>query len=166
MTVLQEGNIQITFPENSNPRKFDDNHHRLSHCMKAVDFIPELDDRYIFIEIKDPQHPKADSKNVFEFIEKLKSHNILNDLKTKYRDSFLYEFGLGRANKDNYYYVLIALDSLTPNLLRHQSEELQKRIPIKGLKGISWSKPFVKDCAIFNIETWNHYLSQFPINRI
>jgi len=53
--ILRENNIQIDFrgaigvikfdePEVSNP-----NFHGLSHCMKAVDFIVEMDDSYLFV---------------------------------------------------------------------------------------------------------------------
>ena len=38
MTILTEGNLQITFPQDANVRKFDDDQsHGLSHCMKAVE---------------------------------------------------------------------------------------------------------------------------------
>ena len=44
---LTEGDLQITFNNAIVCRKFDDHlAHGLSHCMKAVDFIVELHDRY------------------------------------------------------------------------------------------------------------------------
>ena len=61
MTVLREGNLQITINNAIEARKFDDASHGLSHCMKAVDFFVELPDRYLFIEVKDPQAPQAPS---------------------------------------------------------------------------------------------------------
>ena len=43
--TLTEGALQITFNNAINGRKFDDQQqHRLSHCMKAVDFVVELPD--------------------------------------------------------------------------------------------------------------------------
>lgn len=46
MTVLAEDDLQITLPSGVVGRKFDDEtSHGLSHCMKAVDFIVEMDDR-------------------------------------------------------------------------------------------------------------------------
>ena len=59
MTVLAEGNLQITINNAANARKFDGPGHGLSHCMKAVDFVVEFPDHYLFIEIKDPQDPQA-----------------------------------------------------------------------------------------------------------
>ena len=55
--ILTEGDLQITFNNVIVCRKFDDRlAHGLSHCMKAVDFIVELHDRY---EVKDPLDPQA-----------------------------------------------------------------------------------------------------------
>ena len=63
MTKLTEGSLQITFvtfPCDANVRKFDSpEFHGLTHCMKAVAFIVENDDRMLFIEFKDPDHPRA-----------------------------------------------------------------------------------------------------------
>ena len=59
MAVFTEGNLQIAFDNALRIRKFDDDRHGLAHCMKAVDCIVEFDDRYLFIEIKDPDHPDA-----------------------------------------------------------------------------------------------------------
>ncbi len=66
MTVLEEGDLQITIGDAINARKFDDATHGLNSCMKAVDFIVELLDCYLFIEIKDPQAPQTpkQSRNV------------------------------------------------------------------------------------------------------
>jgi len=56
VTTLREGKIEIEIeiPDALSGRKFDDRTHGLSHCMKAVDFIVELVDRILFIEIKEP----------------------------------------------------------------------------------------------------------------
>ena len=53
MTLLREGDLEVEFVDANNGRKFDEEY-GLSHCMKAVDFIVEFEDRYLFIEFKDP----------------------------------------------------------------------------------------------------------------
>ena len=52
MKVLQEGNLRFTFDGEVRAWKFDDAAHGLSHCMKAVDFIVEFHDRYLFLDIE------------------------------------------------------------------------------------------------------------------
>jgi|SRR5580765_215317 len=108
MTVLVEDDLQITLPVGVDGRKFDDGaSHGLSHCMKAVDFIVEFNDRIWFVEFKDPENLNANQKDSGEFIRKFLSGAIDSDLKTKYRDSWLYEMAEGRAKKPIYYLVLI-----------------------------------------------------------
>ena len=60
------------------------NFHGLSHAMLAVDIIVELDDAYLFIEIKSFYNPKTNEQIEPNFKEKK------NDLKYKYRDTWIY----------------------------------------------------------------------------
>ncbi len=125
MTVLTEGTLQLTISGAVDARKFDDARHGLSHCMKAVDFVVELRDRYLFIEFKDPQDPKALTKDRDKFIKNFQSGQLDEDLKYKYRDSFLYEWAAGRADKPVDYLILIALDSLTAPLLLNRKRAME-----------------------------------------
>ncbi|MCE2515700.1 MAG: hypothetical protein J4F37_11955, partial [Acidobacteria bacterium] len=61
MTTLVEGSLRITLPRGARARKFDDpSTHGLTHRhLKAVDFVIEQNDRTLFLEVKDPEHPKA-----------------------------------------------------------------------------------------------------------
>jgi hypothetical protein len=111
MTVFTEGNLQITFPSGVAAKKFDHSGHGLTHCMKAVDLIVELIDRYLFIEFKDPEHPDSRKKDRKKFVEQFLSGKIDEDFKYKYRDSFLYEWASGKTSKPVYYYVLVAIDT-------------------------------------------------------
>ena len=90
MIVFIEGDLEITINHEITARKFDDPSHGLSHCMRAVDFVVELDDCYQFIEIKDPQNPGAPTGTDIQYAQTLLSGGLADDLKYKYRDSFLY----------------------------------------------------------------------------
>ena len=84
--TLTEGALQITFNNAINGRKFDDQQqHRLSHCMKAVDFVVEIPKRYLFIEIKDPVAPQASQARGKHFLQRLKSGQLDESLTYKYR---------------------------------------------------------------------------------
>ncbi len=167
MTTLDEKNIQITFPDHVRARKFDDNSHGLSHCMKAVDFIVELNDRYIFIEFKDPQHPRAKDRDKEKFVNNLKSDHLDKILAIKYRDTFVYEWAAQRVSVDKpiHYYVLIALDNLTDADLLVRTDSLRRMIPLQGPVGI-WKRQIIASCAVFNFTSWNKYLQDYPIRRI
>lgn len=160
-----EGDLQITIKDALDVRKFDDASHPLSHCMKAVDFIVELPDRYLFIEFKDPQDPGSTPVRRCCFIQKLQSEKLDETLKYKFRDSFLYEWASGRADKPVDYLVLIALDSLDATMLDARANALKGKLPVNGPNKQPWPRPIAKRCAVFNIETWNRLLPGYPIER-
>lgn len=146
--------------------KFDDTSHGLSHCMKAVDFIIELNDCYLYIEFKDPQAPLASQQVGTSYLESFRKGQIDEDFKYKYRDSYLYEWASGRADKPIDYLVLIALDTLKTPLLRHRRRELERKLPVLGPSGAPWPCPIVRSCAVFNIDAWNRNLPNFPVSRM
>ena len=167
MTVLAEDDLQITLPTGMIGRKFDDQtNHGLSHCMKAVDFIVELTDRIYFIEFKDPDNPKAKPTDSAAFIKSFMSGAIDNDLKIKYRDSWLYEYAEGRATKPIYYLVLIGANALSDADLLTRTDALKRQLPMNGPKGSAWSKPFVAGCAVMNLAAWNKALPHLPASRV
>ena len=168
MTTLCEGNLQITFPQGVRARKFDDPKlHGLSHCMKAVDFLVEEEepDRVSFIEIKDPDHPNPAAERS-KFIKKFLSGNLDEDLKYKYRDTFLYQWAAERIDKPIYYWVIIALDELTEVELSTRTDNLKRKLPLDGPSSGQWKRPFVTGCMVFNFDTWNRHWPRFPLKRI
>lgn len=164
MKTLKEGNLQITFNGAIRARKFDDSNHGLSHCMKAVDFIVEFSDRYLFIEVKNPQSPQAPDKNRDDFIKEFKSAEMDGSLIRKYRDSFLYEWASGRSGKPVDYLVLIALDTLDESLLSNRADELSRNLPVKGAQWAqSWRREIVRKSGVFNIASWERHFPEYPI---
>lgn len=166
MTVLTEGNLQLTVNGAVAAWKFDDSGHGLSHCMKAVDFIIELDDCYLYIEFKDPQSDTATQRATENYLASLQKGQLDEDFKYKYRDSYLYEWATGRADKPIDYLVLIALDTLKTPLLRQRRRELERKLPVLGPGGQPWPRPIVRSCSVFNIDTWNRNFPDYPITRL
>lgn len=167
MPAFTEGNLQFDFPTALRHEKFDDvTTHFLTHCMKAVDFIVEFPDRIVFLEVKDPQHPKATPVAVTEFEQKLHSGKLVeNELRPKCVDSLLYKLATQDIDphKPIYYYILIALDTLGEPELATMTDELKARLPVVEAGGRVWGKfaaagkpaHFIQGCAIFNLATWN-----------
>ncbi|MCX7949793.1 MAG: hypothetical protein N2509_06735 [Treponemataceae bacterium] len=166
MIVCTEGNLQISFPPTARVRKFDDITHGLSHCMKAVDFIVEYDKKYYFIEFKDPYASGIPDKERAKFLEQFLDGKIDEDLKYKYRDTFLYEWASEHIDKPIYYCVLVAIDTLTPADLLNRTDALKRKIPLEGPASGVWKRHFITGCAVFNIATWNQRLPAFPVKRI
>ncbi len=166
MTVFTEGDLRIVFNGALEARKFDGDCHGLSHCMKAVDFIVEYPDEVWFIEFKDPENRFARESDSGKFVREFQSGDLDEGLTYKYRDSFLYEWAAGRAEKPVSYFVLIAIDSLSEAELSSRTDDLRRRLPLRVPEAVSWTRPIVKDCVVFNIKAWNRNLSDCPIARV
>ncbi len=164
MRVFTEGDLQLTVNNVVDVRRFDGPGHGLSHCMKAVDFIVEESDRYLFIEFKDPQHPNSQEGNREEFIQSFHRGRLDEDFVHKYRDSFLYEWASGRANKPIYYYVMVASDTLDRTQLTERTDDLRRKLPVVGTD--AWVSSIVEGCAVFNIPSWNEAFPDYPIIRL
>ena len=166
MTTYTEGNLQIVINGALNVRKFDGPEHGLSHCMKAVDLIAEFPDHFLYIELKDPDAPDIPPQARAEFVESLQEGRRDEDMKYKYRDSFLYEWAAGRANKPIYYLVLIAQHDLSPADVDRRSTALERILPLRLPDSVVWNQPIVSGCGVFNIASWNRTFPDYPVRRL
>ncbi len=157
-----EGDLQFDFSETVDTQRFDDDTHKLSHCMKAVDFIVETKKNIYFIEVKDPDNPS--SKNTEAFCSKLTSGKLAKNLTGKYRDSFIYRWAENALNKPVHYIVLLAMESLDGAALLSQTENLRRNLPLIG--SASWKKPIASSCFILSLDSWNRNFKQWPVFRI
>ena len=132
--------------------------------MKAVDFIIELPERFLFVEIKDAGAPQIPEANTEEFRERFKRGQLDESLKYKYRDSFLYEWASGRAHKPIGYFVLIT--GIDKKILLSRLDALKQKLPLLGPKSLAWSRPIVSKVGVFNMDTWNHRFPQYPAIRV
>ncbi|MGV8804984.1 MAG: hypothetical protein ACWA6Y_08490 [Polaromonas sp.] len=136
--------------------------HGLSHAMKAV----ELPANYLFIEIKD--FHAADDYDFKRAVGAAHAHerqvrfNHLRDvLKHKFRDTWLYRWAEGKADKPILYLCLLTLDSA---LLAVLGKELKRQLPV-GTAGPRWSGALVQSCAVLNLERWNANFPLWPVVR-
>ena len=162
--VLAERDLEISIDNALNVRKVDDPNRELQHCMKTVDFIIEPHDSYYFIEFKDPEHPLTTAQSRRDFIGDVESGGLDEDLKYKYRDSFLNEWASGRADKPIYYWVLIGLTTLSTSELQRRTDSLRRILPVQA--PTSWIRPVVAGCGVFNIATWNRNFPELAVRRL
>ena len=132
--------------------------------MKAVDFVVEFADRYVFIEFKDPQQPGSELTSEQDLIDYYQSERIDDELIYKYRDSFLYEWAAGRAERDVYYLVLIAIEQLTSADLDKKKRDLDRKLPV-GIPR-TWHRPIARGCGVFNLASWNEQFPNLQVSRI
>jgi hypothetical protein len=166
VSVLREKNLEIYLPMDAVGRRFDGEEHGLSHCMKAVDFIVEMPDRIYYIEIKDPDQTDNETRRR-QFAADLSSGKIDEELKTKFRDTWIYEWAQRQAlRKPVYYLILIAFEKLTASELSARKSGVERKLPVIGPSNQPWQRPFVRGCAVLNLAAWNRTFINMPVRRV
>lgn len=162
--TLREGELTVSLPASAQGRKFDDDAHQLSHCMKAVDWIIDMPGRTYFVELKDLDAGGASGHdNRRKYLEDLKAERKDMDLVTKFRDSFIYCWACEQTPKPAFYLVVIACKALDSAMLLHRTDALRRKLP-SGRPG-GWTRAMAEDVSVFNEETWNERLAEFPMVR-
>ncbi len=163
---FREGNLEIDFTRGK-AKKFDGENHRLSHCkLKAVDFIVELEDKIIFIEVTDPdQAPVKKKRKIIEDLKNPDSEQVW-ELVVKCRDTFLYEWCAEKISKPIYFIALLCIEQLDAPMLTFLTDNLKSKLPIIDLNKGIWSRNFIIGCSVWNVRKWNDIFTFFPIERV
>ena len=131
------------------------------HGLSAVDFIVETDTNFLFIEVKDPDHPYAlKLGNPTEFIEELKNPKKLTG---KFKDSLLKELAKGRTFQKPVVYVLILEWSKLDAAQRRKTfENIQSTIPRFKEDYFSTVKK-ANFAPLYNV---NEFIKAFPMFKV
>lgn len=132
MATLEERDLVLTLPPGARGVKYDTATRSLQHCMKAVDFIVETAHALYFFELKDPDNPKAKAADRAGFIDDMRTGSLDEDLKYKYRDTFLHYWAEERITKPVRYIVVISLAALNAPELMAKTDALRKKLPVPG----------------------------------
>lgn len=146
---IKEGSLEFDFNNNLNVIKFDkpgkdSDSHCLSHCMKAVDFIIEPDESdgvCWFIEVKDYLGTGTNPDELW----------LLNELRTKFRDTLLYRWAEEKTGKQIKYLCLVEIKNF---LIKRLRKKLKEDLPT-GIACDRWQRPLAEDCIVVNIARWN-----------
>ncbi len=129
-------------------------YHGLSHAMKAVDIIVELENYYLFIEVKDFFSPE-------EYQGKEHFNHLKNVLKYKYRDTFLYRWAEQKIDKPIHYLCLLTLENA---LISRMNKAIRSELPWGKPIG-RWERSIVDRCVVLNEERWNKNFPKWPVKR-
>jgi len=160
--ILQEDDLEFDFTDAIDAMKFDDCEHKLSHCMKAVDFVVEVESAYLFVEVKDPSNPMSRSKNYEQFKENTEGDKLRNDLTQKFRDTFIYRWAEEMPDKSIHFLSLITLEE---GLLRTFQDKLHRHLPYSNTPD-RWKRQIIKSCHTITLDDWNRNFPKWPVKRI
>lgn len=159
--IVEVDGFEFNFTDAINAFVFDEKdkekpaYHGLSHAMKAVDLIVEFDSTYLFVEVKDFHSPG-------EYRESGHFNHLLNSLKYKYRDSWLYRWAENKVDKPIHYLCLLSLESA---LLLRMQKEMRKQLPL-DISLSRWQRGIAESCVILNLEHWNRRFRAWPVSKV
>ena len=131
------------------------NYHGLSHAMKAVDLIVELDESYIFIEVKDFHEPD-------DYKDKDYFNHLREVLKYKYRDTWIYRWAESKTDKPIRYLCLLELENA---LISRMAKEVQKQLPMNKQNN-RWVSEISSGVGVVNFRLWNERFTALPVARL
>ena len=161
MVLLSEDDLEFDFSEAIEAIRFDDNALHGQSTMKRVDFIAEYEDRFVFLEIKDPDNPGAANPEAFR--HKLLTGNLIPDLASKYRDSLWFRALSGKTGKPIHYVVLLSMSALDPALILNKQDQLQRSLPLRHK---DWSTASAAACVILNLEQYKKQFGAESVRRL
>lgn len=159
MITLDEKDLRISLEKAMYGENFDRKEITLGTSLQPVDLIFELEDYYLFVEVKDPDIPNA--SNPKAFMDKLNSGKLIRKVVGKFRDTTFFKFNQSLVKKPIKYVLLLSMASLDPALILTKQEELRKSLPATHQ---CWEKNIT--CVILNIQKWQNLFGTDSIIRI
>lgn len=132
--------------------------------MHRVDFVVELEEAILFVEVKDPGNPKAQAEGLAKFHGELQDGTLSDTFAAKFIDTFLYRWAEDCLQKPVHYISLVTFED--NELLPNFSDEIAKKLPPMGKSVPRWKRQLVENCQVFNIELWNASFPKWPAARI
>lgn len=166
---LRERDLEIDFTDAIDAIVFDQmkadqaNFHGIGQ-MHRVDFVVELEAAILFVEVKDPGNPKAQSKGLEKFHGELQNGTLSDTFAAKFIDTFLYRWAEACLEKPVHYINLVTLEDI--ELLPSFSDEITKKLPPMGMSVPRWKRQLFENCQVFNIELWNASFPKWPASRL
>lgn len=132
--------------------------------MHRVDFVVELEEAILFVEVKDPGNPKAQAEGLAKFHGELQDGTLSDTFAAKFIDTFLYRWAEECLHKPVHYISLVTLED--SELLPNFSDEIARKLPPMGKSVPRWKRQLVENCQVFNIELWNASFPNWPAARV
>lgn len=163
MTKLIELDLEFDFSGAVNAYQFDSDELHGASTGQRVDFIAEYNDRYRFIEVKDPDHPEA--TNPEAFVAKFSQEKLVNSLAGKFRDTFFFKTQCSEydPNKKIDYIVLLSCAAIDDAMMLTKQDLLHRKIPIQHA---NWSGQPVISCSLMNLQKYKELFGEESIRRI
>jgi hypothetical protein len=162
--VLIEGDIQFTIQDTTHWWKPDAENHS---GLKAVDFIIETDSHYLFLELKDANHPRATQQAQDDFFEKYRSKQLVFDLSQKLKDTVLYRWACNQLyNKPVKYIVILEFHRIDDAMRGPLGDSIKGSLPLLLEEEACVQKQIISSFELLDLQRWNRFYAQYPAIRL
>lgn len=129
--------------------------------MKRVDIIAEFEKYEVYLEVKDYEQT-PDNR-----IDKLVVHQLVDNLKYKYRDSYLYRYAEEKVSKPIHYFCMITYVKGRDDRAFYDyiQRSLERDLPV-GLASNKWVKALAESYKVFSLESWNDCFPEWSASRL
>ncbi|MCC5808696.1 MAG: hypothetical protein JJU00_20380 [Opitutales bacterium] len=161
MKTIREGDLIFDVSSAVACERFDDNKiHGSKSTMKRIDFIIEEEERFIFLEVKDPDKPGA--SNPQKFHNDFRTGDFIPEVARQCRDTLLFTKLRRDNDKPISYVVLVCMQALDEALLLAKTDELISALPVKNK---SWANDSVGSCVILKLDAYKRMFGDGSVWR-
>jgi hypothetical protein len=167
MTILQEGQLEFSFPEHWRVTMFDEPGKVWPKDMKPVDFVVERESDIVLMEIKDPSHTVASAKERTSFLQRMTTDELTHQhLAPKARSTWGYLHLMSRLGKPLRFVAVIGTDALSiqPPLLQQLGDRLRRRLRHEADE--PWVVQYVTDSAVVAAFELHKYMPGVTVRRV
>lgn len=166
--VLQEGNCCFDFSCCIAAYKVD---MPTYSGLLSVDFIVELEDKFLFIEVKNIDNPKTPAEERKEWIERLKiqkSNSFLFEMSVKFKDTILRKWANEESlDKPIWYIIVLQFAAIDAKSRIWLAENLSGHLPTCFTKKNGFKKTIkIKHWDILNVDDWKEKYPEFPLTEV
>ena len=161
-----EADIIIDFRQAKDAYKFDVK--SAGQGLKMVDFVVEMENAYLFIELKDPDNPASTPSNRRYYYEhNIKRNGLTNELVSKFKDSVIISWAQDKCmDKPIYYIVILEASFVGQEKFLSIERGIAKRLPFKlNFRDYPFKRTVIEQFLLMDMALWNKYFPEFPIYR-
>lgn len=135
--------------------------------LSFVDFIVETDSLVYFIEIKNPDNPKAPSKNRDEYLARLQDTIFPNAVVKKFSDTLLAQLAMGRSfQKPVQYIFILEFGAFSSYERQRLFDKVNHRLPVGLNHKVFTNVALVKNFKLLTIAQFEEQYQEFAVEAI
>ena len=132
------------------------------HDLPAVDFVVELEDNILFIEVKNPDHPNATERSRLEFMEDLHADVYPYLIGDKFKNELLRTWSRGeKFGKPILCTLILEFNAFSKTDMAKLQEKIFNRLPFSLNKAEFGGKKHFE--RRFDLCSTNEFRSLFPM---